>query len=119
MLRIKVELVPHGVESRAETLDEILIANDGTGHATGPDEGGYGNYDVFDGETLEHLNVVDYPSTYACGQVRGVTRTPKHRLFLAEQALGVVQEARAAAEGLDPHGPNPPKVIREFDGHEP
>lgn len=94
MLRVKVELVPHGVEERAEVLDTILIANDGTGVCGGPDEGGVGNYEVFDNETIPHLHVVDYPSMYACGFVRGVTRDAGHRLLLAETAIGVVRQAR-------------------------
>lgn len=32
MLRITVELVPHGDESRAETIETMLIANDTTGN---------------------------------------------------------------------------------------
>lgn len=100
MIRVKIEIVPHGVESRAEILDTVLIANDGTRRALGEDEGGVGNYEVFDNETLGHLHVVDYPHMYACGFIKGVERSPEHRLFLAEQALGVVQEARKLeAEG--------------------
>lgn len=100
MIRVQVELVPHGREADAEVLDSILIANDGTLPALGEDEGGFGNYEVFDNETLEHLHVVDYPHMYACGFIKNVERSPEHRLFLAEQALGVVQEARKLeAEG--------------------
>ncbi len=36
MLRITIELVPHGVESRKRVLGQAIIANDGTGtHDTG------------------------------------------------------------------------------------
>jgi len=52
LIRIKIELIPRGVESMAETLDEVVVANDGTGAATGPNEGGWGNYEVFDGDRL-------------------------------------------------------------------
>ena len=38
MLRVTVELVPHGEEDRAYTIGTMLIANDGTGSL------GYGNY---------------------------------------------------------------------------
>lgn len=97
MIRVKVEIVPHGVESRAEVLDEVVIANDGTGRATGQNEGGWGNYEVFDGD---YPRVVDYPHMYAAGFIKHVERSPEHRIFLAEQALGIVQEARKLeAEG--------------------
>lgn len=94
MLRIRLELVPHGVEALAETTDEVLIANDGTGIRGGADKGGRGNYDIFDNETLEHLHGVDYPGMYACGRVEGLARSTKHRLQLAELAIGVVRESR-------------------------
>lgn len=98
MIRVKVEIVPHGVEAAAEVLDSVLIINDGTRVALGEDEGGVGNYEVHDNGDLDHLHVVDYPHMYACGFIKGVERTPKHRLFLAEQALGIVQEARKLEE---------------------
>lgn len=98
MIRIQVELVPHGNEARAEVLDSVLIANDGTLPALGEDEGGFGNYEVFDNETLGHLHTVDYPHMYAAGFIKCVRRTPEHRMFLAEQALGIVQEARKLEE---------------------
>lgn len=119
MIRVRVEIVPHGREADAEILDSILIANDGTRPALGEDEGGYGNYEVFDHETLEHLHVVDYPRMYACGFIEGVERTPEHRLFLAEQALGVVQESRkleeeGAFDRREPGTPDP-RPVREFE----
>lgn len=40
MLRVTIELVPHGDESRKSTLATAIIANDGTGDAT------TGNYDA-------------------------------------------------------------------------
>lgn len=98
MIRVKVEIVPHGVESRAEVLDTVLIINDGTRRALGEDEGGVGNYEIHDNGTLEHLHNVDYPHMYASGFIKGVERTPDHRIFLAEQALGIVQEARKLEE---------------------
>lgn len=98
MIRVKVEIVPHGVEAAAEVLDSVLIINDGTGVTLGEDEGGVGNYEIHDNGSLEHLHCVDYPHLYACGFIKGVVRDPSHRLFLAEQGLGVVQEARKLAE---------------------
>lgn len=103
MLRIKVELVPHGVESMSEVLDTIYVSNDGTGIPGGPNEGGVGNYEVHDNETLAHLHNVDYPSMYACGFIKGLERTPQHRLLLAEQALGVVQDWRKLVFEAEEH----------------
>lgn len=114
MLRIRIELVPHGIESASSVLDTIYVSNDGTGVSGGPDSGGIGNYEVHDNETLGHLATVDYPSMYACGFIKGVERTPAHRIFLAEQALGVVQEARQQREGLNPHDPSSPQITREI-----
>lgn len=100
MLRVKIELLPHGIDAEGftEVLDTVFISNDGTAVATGPNEGGVSNYEVHDNETLEHLHTVDYPSMYACGFIKGVERSPEHRIFLAEQALGIVQEARKMGE---------------------
>lgn len=95
MIRVKIEIVPHGIESAAEVLDEVVIANDGTGVATGENEGGWGNYEVFDGDFPRN---VDYPHMYASGFIKHVERTPKHRIFLAEQALGIIQDARKLEE---------------------
>lgn len=41
MLRIQVELVPHGDESRASTLTMLYVGNDGTGTSE------KGNYNVY------------------------------------------------------------------------
>jgi hypothetical protein len=101
LLKVTIELVPHGIEAYSEVLDTVFISNDGTALATGPNEGGIGNYEVHDNETLEHLHTVDYPRMYACGFIKGVERSPEHRLFLAEQALGIVQESRRNREAGD------------------
>jgi hypothetical protein len=118
MLRIKVEVVPHGIESAAFELDTIWIENDGTGISGGPNDGGVGNYNVFPpGETLGHLHVVDYPSMYACGHIEGVPRDERHRLVVAETALSIVNEwnakvaAAEAEEDFDPARSNPPEKI--------
>lgn len=103
MIRVKIEIVPHGVEAAAEVLDEVVIANDGTGCSIGRNEGGIGNYEVFDGD---FPRAVDYPHMYAAGFIKHVERTPTHRIFLAEQALGIVQETRALAEDGAFDGPH-------------
>lgn len=95
MIRVKIEIVPYGSEARAELLDEVVIANDGTGIPTGQNVGGWGNYEVFDGEYPEN---VDYPHMHAAGFIKHVERTPTHRMFLAEQALGIIQEWRELPE---------------------
>jgi len=46
MIRIKIELVPHGNEALTETLGKILIINDGSGNK----EMGNYNYMLFDGK---------------------------------------------------------------------
>lgn len=97
MLRVKVELVPWGREEAASVIDEVLIENDGSSIAgVGPNQGGVGNYNVFDSESIGHLNMVDYPSMYACGRIEGIERTPNHRFLVAGKALAIVQEAREA-----------------------
>lgn len=124
MIRVKVEIVPNGRIDAAEVLNEIWIENDGTSMAgVGPNEGGIGNYNIFpDGETLEHLHVVDYPSMYACGHLRGVPRTRDHRFIVAAEALSIVRayeeqvKAAEAEPGYDPaRAPQLPKVEREFE----
>lgn len=108
MLRVKIELVPHGIEALSEVLDTIYITNDGTGFSGGPNEGGVGNYEVHDNETLTHLHTVDYPNMYACGFIKGVERGPEHRIFLAEEAIGIVRESRKTES----------RVIRRFGDDE-
>lgn len=98
MLRVKIELIPWGIEAAAETLDEFVVANDGTGVSGGPDEGGWGNYEIFDGDFPRN---VDHPHMHASGFIKHVERTPTHRLFLCEQALGIIQEARKLEGALD------------------
>lgn len=119
MIRVRVEIVSHGVEAAAEVLDSVLIINDGTGLCLGEDEGGIGNYEVHDNGTLEHLHNVDYPHMYACGFIKGIERTPAHRLFIAEQALGIVQEARKLEEeGKFEGSARVDRPIREFSESE-
>lgn len=124
MIRVKVEIVPHGRVDASEILHDIWIENDGTSTAgVGPDEGGIGNYNIFpDGETLSHLNVVDYPSMYACAHLTGVPRTPDHRFIVAAEALSMVREwneqvkTTEAEPEFDPaRAPIPPKIEREFE----
>lgn len=98
MIRVKVEIVPHGRVDASEVLHDIWIENDGTSIAgVGPDEGGIGNYNIFpDGETLSHLHVVDYPS---------IVREWNEQVKAAEAEPGF-DRARA---------PVPPKIEREFE----
>lgn len=103
MLKVTIELVPHGREDAASVLDTIWISNDGSGHgAVGPNEGGVGNYEIHDNETLAHLHTVDYPAMYACGFLKGVERTPEHRIFVAEQAIGIVRASRKLKDDRRP-----------------
>lgn len=93
MLRVRVELIPHGDESRLEVLDECYIVNDGTGTATGEHEGGIGNYYV----TEIDPRVKDYPEEAAVGRIEGQPRTKTHRTQLAVRALQVIQRGRRTA----------------------
>jgi len=60
MLRVKIELVPHGDESRAKTIGEMVIANDSTGTYEN------GNYqaviapDSWSGEPMCHANLQNW-----------------------------------------------------------
>lgn len=90
MLRIRVELIPHGNFGLAEVLDECFVTNDGTGTSGGPDEGGIGNYDV----TREPFRRYpqDSPNTLnALGRIEGIPRAPRHRLDLAIRALQMLR----------------------------
>lgn len=59
MLRVTVELLPLGVESKRRTLGTVTIANDGSGSATS------GNYDVkvlsSNGRMLRRGRVLRFP----------------------------------------------------------
>ena len=59
MLRVTIELLPLGVESRKRTLGTVLIINDGSGSAT------RGNYDVrvlsSNGRTFNLGRVTGFP----------------------------------------------------------
>lgn len=100
MLRVRVELVPHGVEAGTETLHEVFIGNDGTGYATGPHEGGIGNYVVFldqDPRDLlastrsDYMAYSDFPGYI--GRIDGIERGPQHRATVARAALALVEVA--------------------------
>lgn len=49
MLRVTIDLLPYGDESKKETLHTIDIVNDGTGSEWA------GNYDVTDGEVTTRI----------------------------------------------------------------
>lgn len=99
-LRVRIELVPHGVEAGAEVLDEVLIGNNGTGIRGGRDSGGVGNYDIFD-ISLAQIHAMDYPEEAKLGEIRGLERSPDHRLTLAKLALEVVEQSRAGQEDIE------------------
>lgn len=92
-LRVKIELVPYGVEANASILDEFTVANNGTGVSGGADSGGVGNYDVYD-RPIGELHAMDYPQEVKLGEVRGIERTPSHRVKVVRHALEVIEEAR-------------------------
>jgi hypothetical protein len=80
MLRVRVEILPHGDESRAEILEERFVGNDGTGGDA------IGNYDVYDLDPRGK----PYPRelrTGWLGRLEGRRRGPDHRRRLAVEAL--------------------------------
>lgn len=87
MLRIKIELVPHGDESRVKVLDEVFVGNDGTGERGGPNSGGVGNYDVYETDPREDRD-------RHIGRIEGIERTPEHRVLLARKALELLEKER-------------------------
>lgn len=97
-LRVRVELIPHG-HGKPEILDDITIVNNGTGEPGGRDEGGVGNYDIYEAP-IERLHKWaraddwDAVAEAKVGEIRDQERTPGHRTRLAELALAVVQEGR-------------------------
>jgi hypothetical protein len=85
VLRVRVELIPHGCFEMAETLDVVYITNDGSGTSSGPNEGGIGNYNVTRApKPAEGDN--------SLGRIEGVPRSPKHRLGLAIRALQMLRQ---------------------------
>lgn len=82
MVIVKIELWPHGDESRATPLGTIKITNDGTGNEA------FGNYDV----SLSHSGrYVTRPGTWKRGKVlrhfRGLS--PYHLVVKALNACGI------------------------------
>lgn len=60
MLRVKIELVPFGDETKAKTIGEMLIANDGTGTA---EKGNYAAVvapDEWNGQPIMYANLKNY-----------------------------------------------------------
>lgn len=104
LLRVKVELVPHGIEEAATTLTEVCIGNDGTG---GP---AIGNYDVYLGDPRARA----YPRKLRAGWVGRIENFPRHmegrdRDRLAELALHL---ARGVDWRPEYHGSNRETVVK-------
>ncbi len=68
MLRVTIELVPHGDESRSRVIGIGQIANDGTGNMQ---IGNYGNYEVVLFKSPEYSKS---PGTWKKGQVKQFDR---------------------------------------------
>ena len=97
MLRVRVELLPLGIDAEGYTqvLEEIFVTNDGTGRESGENrahEGGHGNYYINDHDP----RYKDYPEEQSIGRLDNIERTPTHRLELAARALDLVLEERRA-----------------------
>ena len=80
MLRVTIEFVPHGDESRAEVLHTAIIANDGTGSRT-------------KGDYCFALSQRRSARTWRSGRVRDF---PRLRLGAWELLRRVLQEATAS-----------------------
>jgi hypothetical protein len=80
---VKVELWPHGDESKARPIGQIAIANDGTGTAES------GNYNV----VLAHAGrFYGRKGAWRRGRVTGYQRirqSPYHLLAMAMRACGI------------------------------
>jgi hypothetical protein len=81
MLRVKIELVPGGVEAGTQLLDEIFIGNDGTGSICG-------NYDVYTQDPRGKPKPRDTRPGWI-GRVEDVQREPDqgHRYTVIRGAL--------------------------------
>lgn len=80
MLRVTVEIVPHGDESRAETLTEIFIGNDGTGtHEAG-------NYDIYTADPRGKPLPRNKRDGWI-GRIEGFPREEGHRDLLSLKAF--------------------------------
>jgi hypothetical protein len=80
MLRVRVEVVPYGIEEAGEVIHERYIGNDGTG---GHD---IGSYDIYD----EDPRGRPYPRHERpgwLGRLEGRRRDEDHRRRLAVEAL--------------------------------
>lgn len=98
MLRVRVEVVPHGREDAALVVDEVWAGNDGTGISGGANEGGVGNYDFWHppvGTDAWETSIGE-----VVGRFEGLKRTPEHRLLLAKLALEAAIKHQAAKDVL-------------------
>lgn len=104
MIVVTAQVWPHGeapdsdygkmIAARDGTLDlvNLIIGNDGTGVATGPDQGGYGNYNVWEGKPNRTRTETVYWKHI--GRIEGVERGPDHRCELIMRGLELLAESR-------------------------
>ncbi len=84
MIRITVEMVPHGMESKKYEIGRAIIANDGTGNQT------LGNYEYV-------INRVDGDKevVFAAGEIKGFRRRERpvwnliYRMLMMTFTMGV------------------------------
>jgi hypothetical protein len=97
---------------------EAYVANDMTGGTMGADQGSVGNYDI----SLSDMAHRSLPAALPgyLGKLKGLERTPWHRLEMAEAALARVRETMEEAEGTEEkvgwrkQGDEPNKGLPEF-----
>lgn len=101
MLRVRVELVPYGLERHAEVIEEVFVANDGTGKGGGANDGGIGNYDISLNNLADEFPLVDRKCPEYLGRIEGLIRIEgAHRLTMARTALERLERRSYQDHGL-------------------
>jgi hypothetical protein len=95
MLRIKIEIVPYGVEEGVTVLHTFYVGNDGKGNRS------IGHYDVYDQDPRD----APYPRSSRPGWVGRLLWVPRrgsdrNRLRLAERALHLAVAKTKANQGV-------------------
>lgn len=105
MLRVRVEVVPHGLDDQAFVTDEVWVENDGSLSGTG-----FGNYRVKDplgapdhadrgwNEPLELPSAAAAHYSETVGRIQNIKRSDEHRTAVAAKALNIVRAARVGAK---------------------
>lgn len=99
MLRVTIELVPHGDESRAKRIGEMIIANDGTGGTF------HGNYqalvgsDQWSGEPEQYVRIHSYDRRKNVWDLVEMVLRMKHLKFNKDDIFYELLKKRLRKEG--------------------